>query len=236
MKDFYYVGDTETTGYDPADGERLIEICFIELDAQRQSTGREFHEFVDPEKEVPLGAFNVHGVSREQAIYLGGGQKFKDIAKKLAEFIAGGVLVTHNVAFDRKFLDAEFKTSMGQDLDDIVKNTFCTLEFARAKHPGQRNSLDALVKRYGIVAQNRELHGAKLDSDILIDVYLALTLEQKTLKFSENVKAQDTTKLAEYFPKIVELPVFESRIEEDEGHVKMMAKIDKSSGGENLWR
>ena len=236
MKGYYYVGDTETTGFDPCDGERLVEVCFIELDENRQRTGREFHEFVDPEKEVPLGAFRVHGISREQAIKEGGGQKFKDIAKKFVDFIDGGTLITHNVAFDTKFLNAELKDCKQKQIPEIVKTTFCTLEFARAKHPGQRNSLDALVKRYGVIAQNRDLHGAKLDSDILIDVYVALTLEQKTLRFSENVKAQDLTKLAEYLPKVIELPVFESSPIEDGDHDKMMAKINKYSGGESLWR
>lgn len=231
----YVVLDTETTGLDPDTGDRLVEIGCVELDEYRKPTGRIFHEYVDPEREVPEGARRVHGNTREMLIELGGGQKFKDIAKPLFEFLNGAEIIIHNAAFDVKFLNHEFAQCGIPKLDEF-SSVFCTYKYALVKFPGKRVSLDALCRRFGIDNSSRELHGALLDSDLLAEVFLAMTREQKVLDLNVHTKPQDIQKLVEKMPTIVSLPVLAAaEIEEDE-HNKFMARIAKESGGNSLWR
>lgn len=176
--------DTETTGIEP-NQHRIIEIGCVEL-INRQHTGRCFHEYINPMRAVDEGAFKVHGISDA---FLADKPLFKDIYPKLLEFIAGAELVIHNAPFDVGFLNAEFARISGTKSVADICSVLDTLDMAREKHPGQRNSLDALCKRYDIDNSKRELHGALLDAQILAEVYLAMTGGQSSL-FSEEHETQ----------------------------------------------
>ena len=172
--------DTETTGIEPELGHRIIEIGCVEL-VNRRLTGRVYHEYLQPDREIDQGAFEVHGISNE---FLADKPRFNDVVDGFLEFIDGAELVIHNAAFDVGFLDAELARIPGKPkIKDVCHGGEATdsLLLARKKRPGQRNSLDALCKVYGIDNSNRELHGALLDARLLAEVYLAMTREQSTL-------------------------------------------------------
>lgn len=224
--------DTETTGIDPNDGHRIIEIGCVEL-MERQLTGRHYHVYINPERQVDAEAISVHGITNE---FLADKPLFRDVADEFFEFIKGAELVIHNAAFDVGFMDSEFarlkpvrKTA---DHCGIVD----TLAIARQKHPGQKNNLDALCKRYGVDNSSRELHGALLDAEILADVYLLLTGGQTALTLDdsdgESGQAGGIRRLAGERPRLA-VPV--ASAEEVEAHNELLAVIDKSAG-ESLWR
>ncbi|MBD8494068.1 DNA polymerase III subunit epsilon [Pseudomonas syringae] len=171
--------DTETTGMPVTEGHRIIEIGCVEL-IGRRLTGRHFHVYLQPDRESDEGAIGVHGITNE---FLVGKPRFAEVADEFYEFIRGAQLIIHNAAFDVGFINNEFALIGHTDKTDITQ--YCTvldtLQMARERHPGQRNSLDALCKRYGVDNSGRELHGALLDSEILADVYLAMTGGQTTL-------------------------------------------------------
>ncbi len=160
--------DTETTGLDPATGDRLVEIACVEV-LNYIPTGDFYHTYIDPERDVPEGAFNVHGLSTE---FLKGKPLFRDVAADFLAFIGESRLVIHNAEFDMKFLNAEFKRA-GLPLLPADR-AFDTLTYARRKHPGAANSLDALCARYKIDNSRRNKHGALMDSEILAEVYAEL--------------------------------------------------------------
>ncbi|MGD9388748.1 MAG: DNA polymerase III subunit epsilon, partial [Gammaproteobacteria bacterium] len=170
--------DTETTGLEPAEGHRIIEIGCLEL-VNRRLTGRKFHQYLNPEREIDPGAEDVHGLSNA---FLADKPRFADVAGEFLEFVEGAELVIHNAAFDLGFLDTELARlePPGPALSRIC-GVLDTLMLARQLHPGQRNSLDALCKRFGIDNSNRELHGALLDAELLADVYLVMTGGQAEL-------------------------------------------------------
>ncbi len=171
--------DTETTGLDPNDGHRLVEIGCVEL-INRFPTGNVFHVYINPQRDMPDGAFQVHGLSAE---FLSGHPVFSSVADGFLEFIADDDLVIHNAAFDVKFLNAELSWIDRPLLQ--MSRVVDTLALARRKHPGARNSLDALCDRYGIDSSARVKHGALLDSEILADVYVALLgITQAKLEFA----------------------------------------------------
>ncbi len=165
--------DTETTGMPVTDGHRIIEIGCVEL-IGRRLTGRHFHVYLQPDRESDEGAIGVHGITNE---FLVGKPRFAEVAEEFFEFIKGAQLIIHNAAFDVGFINNEFALMGQQDRADITQHCSIldTLMMARERHPGQRNSLDALCKRYGVDNSGRELHGALLDSEILADVYLTMT-------------------------------------------------------------
>jgi DNA polymerase III subunit epsilon len=170
--------DTETTGLNPQEGHRIIEIGCIEL-INRRITGNRFHVYINPNREIEQGAIEVHGITNQ---FLEDKPRFGDIADDFVAFIKGAELVIHNAPFDVGFINHEFsllpdKTVTVNDYSTV----FDTLAFARKKHPGQRNSLDALCKRYSIDNSHRELHGALLDAEILADVFLLMTGGQSSL-------------------------------------------------------
>ena len=172
--------DTETTGLDPNSGDRLIEIGCIEL-INRIPSGREFHVYINPDRDVPLEAQNVHGITTD---FLRDKPRFTEIARKFLQFIADDDLVIHNAAFDIGFLNAELERIplMAISMDRVVD----TLQLARRKHPAGPNSLDALCKRYGVDNSKRVKHGALMDSVLLAEVYLELLGErQATFELSD---------------------------------------------------
>jgi DNA polymerase-3 subunit epsilon len=182
--------DTETTGLEAELGHRIIEIGCIEL-VHRRPTGRTFHRYLNPERDIDAAALGVHGIARAE---LAREPRFVDVAEELLAFIADAELVIHNAAFDVGFLDAEL-ARIGGSARTIasVARVLDTLALARQLHPGQRNSLDALCKRYGIDNSNRDLHGALLDARLLAEVYLAMTGGQATLALDDRDFAAQTS-------------------------------------------
>lgn len=228
--------DTETTGLEPEQGHRIIEIGCVEL-VNRRKTGRTFHRYLRPDREVDWGALQVHGITNE---FLAQQPRFADIAEELIEFISGGELIIHNAAFDVAFLDAEFKRLPGPLLSVRKLCTVTdTLPLARQMHPGQRNSLDALCKRYGIDNSHRELHGALLDAQILCDVYLAMTGGQTALILGEDSETSlhsTVEPVAAAVRTVGALRVVRATEEELNAHERVLTLIDKASGGKTLWR
>ena len=228
--------DTETTGLEPELNHRVIEIGCVEL-LNRRSTGRTFHRYLNPERDIDDGALAVHGISRTD---LDGQPRFADIAEELLAFLAGAELVIHNAAFDVAFLDAELARLAGEPRQVAsVCQVLDTLALARELHPGQRNSLEALCKRYEVDDSARELHGALLDARILADVYLAMTGGQSALPLAEHdepPRAADGTRTVRVpLRAAVPLPVLAATAEELQAHEAMLALITKVSGGRCLW-
>jgi DNA polymerase III subunit epsilon len=170
--------DTETTGLDPAKGHRIIEIGCIEM-INRELTGKNFHCYLNPEREVERAAFEVHGLGDD---FLADKPLFADVVTDFLAFVEGAEIIIHNAPFDVGFINAELKR-LHKGLGKLEKRCriFDTLTLAREKHPGQKNNLDALCKRYGVDHFSRDLHGALLDSEILAQVYLAMTGGQESL-------------------------------------------------------
>jgi DNA polymerase III subunit epsilon len=170
--------DTETTGLEPADGHRIIEIGCVEL-LDRRLTGNTYHQYIQPDREIDAGAIEVHGITNEQLLDK---PRFADIAGEFLEFIKGAELVIHNAPFDVGFINHELRRLVepAHSVEQYC-SVLDTLLLARRMHPGQRNSLDALCRRYSIDNTQRELHGALLDAEILADVYLAMTGGQVSL-------------------------------------------------------
>jgi DNA polymerase-3 subunit epsilon len=228
--------DTETTGLEPEQGHRIIEIGCVEI-VNRRKTGRTFHRYLRPDRLIDRGARDVHGITDE---FLLQQPRFPDIVDELLEFVNGAELVIHNAAFDIAFLDAELKRLPGpaRQMRDLCSITD-TLPLARQMHPGQRNSLDALCKRYDVDNSHRELHGALLDAQILLDVYLAMTGGQTTLILGDATEirvsvANEPVTLATR-PRGV-LRVVRASQDELAAHERMLATIDKISGGKTVWR
>jgi DNA polymerase-3 subunit epsilon len=228
--------DVETTGLEASAGHRIIEIGCVEL-MNRRPTGQKFHRFLNPEREIDAGALAVHGIELAR---LQDAPKFADIAAELTAFISGAELIIHNAPFDLGFLDAEFARLPGSCTIAGICKVLDTLALARSLHPGQRNSLDALCKRYSVDNTKRELHGALLDAGILLDVYLAMTGGQSALALdmsgargSQDSRAAATTPARA--PGIV-LVVPTASPEELRQHESMLDLIHKSSGGKTVWR
>ena len=230
------VFDTETTGLEPEQGHRIIEIGAVEL-VNRRKTGRTFHRYLRPDREVDRGAIQVHGLTNE---FLAQQPRFADVVDELIEFINGAELIIHNAAFDLAFLDAELKRLPGPLR---TARSFCgvidTLPMARQMHPGQRNSLDALCKRYSIDNSHRELHGALLDAQILLEVYLAMTGGQTALILGEEsasrIDAAFEAVAATVRPRGL-IKVLRASEEELVAHERMLLTIDKSSGGKTVFK
>ncbi|NIB43878.1 DNA polymerase III subunit epsilon [Pseudomaricurvus alkylphenolicus] len=170
--------DTETTGLEPSQGHRIIEIGCVEV-VNRRLTGKHYHQYIRPEREVDEGAIEVHGITNE---FLADKPVFAQIAHEFLDFVQGAELVIHNAPFDVGFINHEFRL-LKPAYDPIENNcgVVDTLVMARQKHPGQKNNLDALCKRYGVDNSQRDLHGALLDAEILADVYLLMTGGQTNL-------------------------------------------------------
>lgn len=179
--------DTETTGLSAAQGHRVIEIGCVELQ-NRRLTGREFHRFLNPDRDIDEGAERVHGISRAD---LEGQPRFPDIADELLAFLKGSELVIHNAPFDIGFLDHELSL-MNHPRPAVADHAqiLDTLTLAREIHPGQRNSLDALCKRYDVDASRRDVHGALIDAELLARVYLAMTGGQAALCLDDDDSSQ----------------------------------------------
>jgi DNA polymerase-3 subunit epsilon len=230
--------DTETTGLEVELQHRIIEVGCVELN-NRRLTGRVFHRYLDPERDIDAGAQEVHGITRER---LRTEPKFAEIAAELVEFLTGAELIIHNAPFDVAFLDAEFKrcaVGCGRvaDLCRVVD----TLALARQMHPGQRNNLDALCKRYSVDNTHREYHGALLDARILAEVYLAMTGGQAALSLNAQSDGERRAGRSDGAAAALRdgrrrcIPVIAASEAELLAHAHVLKLIDKASGGKTVW-
>jgi DNA polymerase-3 subunit epsilon len=225
--------DTETTGLEPAEGHRIIEIGCVEIKNRRRSD-RVFHQYLNPGRDIEDGAYDVHGIRNE---FLTDKPGFKEIARDLIDFIRDSEVIIHNAPFDEAFIDAELKL-LGPEwgrLRDHCRVTD-TLAMARELHPGQKNSLDALCSRYNIDNSQRNLHGALLDAQILLDVYLAMTGGQATLSLEEEVVAEGgVVKHKLLNTNRAPLRLIRPTAAELAAHQERLAAIDKESDGKCVW-
>jgi DNA polymerase III subunit epsilon len=225
--------DTETTGLEPAAGHRVIELGCVEL-VNRRPTANRFHRYINPEREVDRGALEVHGIENE---FLANQPKFAEVAKEFLEFVKGAELVIHNAEFDVQFLNHELRRLAGtpQDIRECC-GVLDTLVLARRLHPGQRNSLDALAKRYSVDNSKREFHGALLDAQILAEIYLAMTGGQASLSLDSGDKGAVVVAVADQRLDLagLTLAVPPATAEEEQAHEVLLAAMGKR--GTPIWR
>lgn len=228
--------DTETTGLEPKDGHRIIEIGCVEL-VGRKLTGNTFHQYLQPGREIDPGAIEVHGITNE---FLADKPLFEDVVDDFVDFIRGAELVIHNAPFDVGFINHELQLcGYGSQVADLCE-VLDTLKMARRLHSGQKNNLDALCKRYSIDNSSRELHGALLDAEILADVYLAMTGGQVTLSLGEGEETgsgghreQPLRRLDANRPP---LRVIHPDAEELAAHEAGLETLAKAAGGSAVWQ
>jgi DNA polymerase-3 subunit epsilon len=225
----YIVLDTETTGLSPEQGHRIVEIGAVELN-ERQATGRTFHFYLNPEREVDAGALEVHGLSNE---FLADKPRFEAVADDFLAFVAEATLIIHNAPFDVGFLNSELARIDKGRLEQHCAGVRDTLKEARELHPGQRNNLDALCKRYEVDNSNRSYHGALLDAQLLAEVYLAMTRGQDSLAIDMVAPASRHLEKGE---RPESLLVLKASPEELDAHAAYLAGMTKEAGGEvPLW-
>ncbi len=229
--------DTETTGLDPLQGHRIIELAGLEV-VNRRPTGRVIQFFVDPERDIDFGATEVHGKTWED---LRGKPKFRDIAAEFLDFARGAEWIIHNAPFDVAFLDLELALAGCEACGNMYQKLTDTLGLAREMFPGKRNSLDALCERFGIDNAHRTLHGALLDAQLLAEVWLAMTRGQETLTI--DLGAVPPRLDGEAFPElgnarraaIGPIKVLEPCAEELAAHREYLAALDRESNGRCIW-
>jgi len=228
--------DTETTGLETKEGHRIIEIGCVEL-VDRKLTGKHFHQYLNPDRMIDAGAMQVHGISNE---FLSDKPRFYQIVDQLMEYLNGAELVIHNAAFDIGFLNYELSLLRRSEWKLITNHctVLDTLALAREKHPGQRLSLDALCKRYGINNAHRKLHGALLDAELLAEVYIGLTSGQESLAFLEE-SGEEAGVIEADMPKLerqsLPLTVVTANTDETQAHFAYIAMLEKVSNGQAVW-
>jgi len=224
--------DTETTGLEPSDGHRIIEIGCVEM-TDRRLTGNNYHQYLQPDRLIDAGAIEVHGITNESLVEM---PRFTEVAGDFLNYIKGAELIIHNAPFDVAFIEHEYRL-LGQEinLSKLCKVTD-SLAMARKMYPGQRNNLDALCKRLGVNNTHRTLHGALLDSEILADVYLYMTGGQETL----SLDVEDGSKAGEQRKPMAELglnlPVIKASQDELGAHDANLIEIEKACDGDAVWR
>ena len=226
--------DTETTGLSVEKGHRIIEIGCVEI-INRKYTGNEFHVYLNPERDSDPGALEVHGLTTE---FLSDKPKFAEIYDEFIEFVKDAELLIHNAEFDIGFLNHEISliSKKLNSVDKHVSSITDTLQIAREKHPGQRNSLDALVNRYEVGGYDRELHGALLDSKILGDVYLAMTGGQSTLDFTnQNDVGDQVVQTISSKDTNLNLIITDVSEEEHKSHLEYLQRMKDETGVTPVW-
>lgn len=223
--------DTETTGLDPAQGHRIIEIAAVEV-ISRKLTNKHFHVYLNPDREIDPGAQQVHGITLE---FLQDKPRFSDVVGEFLDFISGSELIIHNAPFDVGFLDHELGMLGMPGVASACRGIVDTLRMAKELRPGQRNNLDALCRYYGVDNSSRTLHGALLDAELLADVYLAMTRGQESLVMEIDVPKEgreDVPVVARNMP----LRVLAADIEEVAAHQAYLTELDRAFGGASVWR
>jgi DNA polymerase III subunit epsilon len=227
--------DTETTGLEVEQRHRVIEIGCVEL-FNRRLTGRTYHQYLNPQRDIDEGAQQVHGLTRER---LAKEPTFGDVHAEFLEFIRGAELIIHNAPFDIAFLNAELAhIEFAQQLGELCR-VLDTLALARQMHPGQRNNLDALCKRYSVDNSHRDYHGALLDARILAEVYLAMTGGQATLILgaeSDGMRGRAQNSAPARAGSSAQIVVVRPDESELSAHEHLLALLDKASGGKTVWR
>ncbi len=223
--------DTETTGLDPRQGHRIIEVACIEM-VNRRLTGRHLHKYTNPEREIDEGAQAVHGITLE---FLADKPKFADIVDEFLEFINGAELIIHNAPFDLGFLNAELRRLDRVPVETVCNGVTDTLKMAKELHPGKRNNLNALCDRYEIDNSSRTLHGALLDTELLADVFLAMTRGQNTLMIEPDAAPPTQLDADGQARERKPLIVRRATTEELADHDRLLAAIDKASKGACIW-
>lgn len=222
--------DTETTGLDPKLGHRIIEIAAVEM-VNRRLTGNHYHCYLNPDREIDAGAQQVHGISAE---FLQDKPRFKDVVDEFIGYVNGAELVIHNAPFDVGFLNHELGMIQRERINHFCPSVIDTLKMAKEVHPGQKNNLDALCRRYQVDNSARTLHGALLDAELLAEVYLALTRGQETL----NIEMEEVTVASALEQRIGqrELIVLKATPDELEAHQNYLEALDKASQGACVWK
>ena len=223
--------DTETTGLNPRTGDRVIEIGCVEL-FNRTLTGNNFHVYINPERESDEAALAVHGLTTE---FLSDKPKFHEIAQDLRDYIQGAEVIIHNAPFDLGFLNHEFQRLGLPSFTSHCSGVIDTLVNAKEMHPGKRNSLDALCDRYGVSNAHRKLHGALLDSELLADVYLAMTRGQNSLSMDHEVETSSDGVEFDSLP-LGEIIVVAASADEIALHENVLVGLDKGVKGDCVWR
>jgi len=225
--------DTETTGLNVRDGNRIIEIGCVEL-IDRKLTGNNYHQYINPERDSEEGALAVHGLTTE---FLSDKPKFIEISKEFCDYIQGAEVIIHNAPFDLSFLNAEFSRLSLGSFSDYVETVIDTLVQAKELHPGKRNSLDALCDRYEISNAHRKLHGALLDAELLADVFLAMSRGQNS--FAIDLDEDDAPVVQE--SHIIDLPVGDVLVRRADDaeiteHENLLSGLDKQLRQSCIWR
>jgi DNA polymerase III subunit epsilon len=224
--------DTETTGLNPRLGDRIIEIGCVEI-LSRRITERQFHVYVNPERDIEEGASRVHGMTRED---LAAKPKFGEIAREFLDYIRGAEIIIHNADFDVEFLDMELGRAGLGKLSEHVLGIVDTLSMAKEVHPGKRNSLDALCERYFVDHANRTLHGALLDARLLAECYLAMTRGQESLMMELEAPAAAAAAAAALILDVSKLIVQRATPEELAAHESYLDAMERDAKGASLWR
>ncbi|BBN59418.1 DNA polymerase III subunit epsilon [Hydrogenovibrio marinus] len=225
--------DTETTGLDPKSGDKIIEIGAVEL-VERKLTHKNYHQYIQPERDVPEDAIAVHGITNE---FLEDKPIFSDVVDDFMAFVAGAELIIHNAPFDVGFINHELSQLKNNRWGKIEDHCTITdsLKMARKSFPGQRNTLDALCKRFGIDNSNRTLHGALLDSEILADVYLAMTGGQTALSLHEEYEGNVSGNVVQLDVNRPKLKVLKATDDELMRHQQKLEAISKKFGETLSW-
>jgi DNA polymerase-3 subunit epsilon len=224
--------DTETTGLSAENGDRVIELGCVEL-LNRKLTGNDLHIYFNPERESHEEALKVHGLTTD---FLRDKPKFATLAQDVIEYLRGAELIIHNAAFDVGFLNKEFELVGLPPLRTFVSEVTDTLAMAKLVYPGKRNSLDALCDRFGVDRSNRTFHGAKLDAQLLADVYINLTRGQDALLIDEASNEPTTGAVVAMDLSSFVLPVLMAADHELSAHEDLLAQLDKSSKGKTIFR
>ena len=224
--------DTETTGLNAKLGDRIIEIGCVEILSRRLSE-RHFHAYLNPERDVDLGATRVHGLTLED---LRAKPKFAEVAREFLDFVAGAEVIIHNAEFDLEFLDLELGRARLGRLQDHIGKVTDTLAFARELHPGKKNTLDALCERYFVDHSNRTVHGALLDARLLAECYLAMTRGQESLVMELETPAEAAAAAALLQVDLSNLVVLPALPEEVALHEQYLDAMEKERKAPSLWR
>jgi DNA polymerase III subunit epsilon len=222
--------DTETTGLEPEQGHRVVELAAVEY-IDRRPTGNNFHKYLNPERDSDERALEIHGLTTE---FLSDKPSFVNIADEFIAYVNGAELIIHNAAFDLAFLNAELARCEKTGMADICPQVIDTLKLAKDLHPGKRNNLNALCERYEVDNSQRTLHGALLDAQLLGEVYLAMTRGQETLLMDIAPSAQTETRRAAGTK--IKLHTLKADAEEVEAHQTYLDKMKKDSKGASLWQ
>ncbi|MFM2348413.1 MAG: hypothetical protein RL654_3166 [Pseudomonadota bacterium] len=229
--------DTETTGLDPKTGDRIVEIGCVEM-VNRRLTGRNLHLYLNPERPGSEEAIRIHGLTDE---FLADKPKFREIADELVEYVRGAEVIIHNAGFDVGFLDAELRRVGQPRFAELAGGILDTLVMAREMFPGKANSLDALCRRLEVDNKHRHFHGALLDSNLLAEVYIRMTRGQNSLVIDEEKGAEEQVQQIDEEQASIDLstfvlPVLRAVDAEQAAHDRMLAELDKASGGKTIWR